>query len=603
MKGWWGRVLRIDLSKEKISTISIDERILVDFIGGRGLAVRLLWEYNPPGVDPLSPYNNLIISSGPLSGLPIPSSGKLVVASKSPLTNGYGDGNIGSMASFHLKRAGYDAIIISGRARKPVYVFIENEKVSINPADHIWGLDSFQAEDKLVREHGKNVGILLIGPAGENMVRYATIVSQKGRSGGRPGLGAVMGSKNLKAIVIKGTLQPPVHDIESLRKTAEEAYKKILEAPGYDYWIRQGTMATIVWSQQNSVLPTMNFREGVWDYYENISGDLMEKLKVDRRACPFCNMGCGNVIRDEFDELSELDYENVAMLGSNILLGDLKKVAALNRMADLYGMDTISLGNSLAFLMEASEKGLIREKIEWGDFKTVRELVEDTAYRRGLGAFIAEGVMRMSRSLGREALDFAMHVKGLEVSAYDCHAAPGMALAYATSPIGAHHKDAWIISYEVRTDRLSYSHEKVERLVYLQDIRGGLFESLTVCRLPWVELGLDIDYYIRLLGDATGIAWTIDMVRVVANRIYTLIRLFWIREFQGWDRSLDYPPPRWFKHPLTKGPFKGARLEPSKYDSMLDAYYELRGWDSNGVPKPETIEKLGLTSIVGSPGA
>ncbi|MGC9121740.1 MAG: aldehyde ferredoxin oxidoreductase N-terminal domain-containing protein, partial [Thermogladius sp.] len=209
MKGWWGRLLRVDLSRGKTSVVDIDKRILLDYIGGRGLAIRILWEYNPPGVDPLSPYNTLVIASGPLSGLPLPSSGKLVVASKSPLTNGYGDGNIGSMASHHLKRAGFDAIVIQGKAKKPVYLYIENDKVSINPADDLWGLDSFSVEDKLVREHGKNVGILTIGPAGEKMVRYATVVSQKGRSGGRPGIGAVMGSKNLKAVVIKGTLQPP----------------------------------------------------------------------------------------------------------------------------------------------------------------------------------------------------------------------------------------------------------------------------------------------------------------------------------------------------------------------------------------------------------
>jgi aldehyde:ferredoxin oxidoreductase len=597
VKGWWGRLLRVDLSRGKTSVVDIDKRILLDYIGGRGLAIRILWEYNPPGVDPLSPYNTLVIASGPLSGLPLPSSGKLVVASKSPLTNGYGDGNIGSMASYHLKRAGFDAIVIQGKAKKPVYLYIENDKVSINPADDLWGLDSFSVEDKLVREHGKNVGILTIGPAGEKMVRYATVVSQKGRSGGRPGIGAVMGSKNLKAVVIKGTLQPPVHDLDSLRKTAEEAYKKIMEAEGYDYWIRQGTMATIVWSQQNSVLPTMNFREGVWEEYEGISGDLMEKLKVDRRACPYCNMGCGNVIKDELDELSELDYENVAMLGSNILLGDLRKVADINKLADKYGLDTISLGNSIGFLMEASEKGFVRERVEWGDYKVVRELTEDVAFRRGLGGFLAEGVMRMSTALGGEALEFAMHVKGLEVSAYDCHAAPAMALAYGTSPIGAHHKDAWIISYEVRTDRLGYTREKVERLVYLQDVRGGMFESLTVCRLPWVELGLDLDYYLRMLSHVTGIEWSWGMIREVANRIYTLIRAFWIREFDGWSKYYDYPPARWFKHPLTKGPYKGVKLDPAKYEQMLQEYYALRGWDSNGVPKPETLSKLGLTFV------
>jgi len=594
MYGWWGKALLIDLTKSKVKEVSIEPEILHGFIGGRGLAVRLLWDLIPPGVDPLSPYNALIVASGPLSGLPLPSSGKLVVASKSPLTNGYGDGNIGSMASHHLKHSGYDALIITGASKKPVYLYIENGKVEFRSAEDLWGLDTFTTEEKLVREHGRNIGILEIGPAGEHMVRYATVISQKGRSGGRPGMGAVMGSKKLKAIVIKGNMEPPIADKEALRKISEESYKKIQGSDNYDYWIRQGTMSTIQWSHQNSVLPTMNFREGVWELYETISGDLMEKLKIDRRGCPYCNMQCGNVVSDDVGEESELDYENVAMLGSNILLENLKRVAEINKLADKLGVDTISLGNSIGFYMEASERGLVKERVEWGDFKAVREITIDTAYRRGLGAFIAEGVMRMARSIGGEALDFAMHVKGLEVSAYNCHTTPGMALAYGTSSIGAHHKDAWIISYEVRTDRSSYSRDKVERLIFLQNMRGGMFESLTTCRLPWVEVGLDLEYYPRFLSAVTGLKWSLDDISVSANRIYTLIRAFWIREYMGWSSSMDYPPTRWFKHPLTKGPYAGSHLDISKYSEMLKIYYEIRGWDENGVPKKETLIKLGL---------
>lgn len=598
MYGWWGRILRIDVSKRKYVVQELDPSIYSNYIGGRGLAVKILWDELVPGVDPLSPYNKLVIASGPLSGLPLPSSGKLVVASKSPLTNGYGDGNIGTMASVHLRKAGYDAIVLEGASDKPIYLYIENDKVEFMDADDLWGRDTFDAEDKLVREHGRNIGVLLIGPAGENLVRYATIVSMKGRSGGRPGMGAVMGSKKVKAIVIKGTKNPPIADEKKLRELSEASYKEILSKENYDFWIRQGTMATIVWSNENSVLPTMNFREGVWEYYDTISGDLMEKLKVERRGCPYCNMQCGNVILDEKGEKSELDYENVAMLGSNILLPDLRKVAELNKLADMYGIDTISLGNSLGFIMEASEKKLIREKVEWGDYGEVKELVKDIAHRRGLGAFLAEGVWRMSLSLGREAQDFAMHAKGLEVSAYNCHAAPGMALAFATSPIGAHHKDAWLIGLEVKMDRFAYNREKVEKLIFLQRVRGGMFESLTTCRLPWVELGLNLDYYPKILSATTGIEWSMDDIYRVADRIYTLIRAFWIREYNGWSRIMDYPPMRWFKHPLTKGPFAGVKLDISKYDKMLSIYYEIRGWDERGIPKKETLEKLDLKDVI-----
>ncbi|MEM1921406.1 MAG: aldehyde ferredoxin oxidoreductase family protein [Desulfurococcaceae archaeon] len=598
MYGWWGRVLRINLTNGKVSVNNIEPDVLVEFIGGRGLAIRILWDELIPGVDPLSPYNKLVIASGPLSGLPGPSTGKLVVASKSPLTNGYGDGNIGTLTSVYLRKTGFDAIVIEGVSKKPVYIHIEDDKVDIRDAEDLWGRDAFDTEDRLIREHGRNIGALLIGPAGENMVRYATVVSMKGRSGGRPGIGAVMGSKKLKAIVVRGTREVKLAKPDEYRKVVEEAYRDILSKENYDFWIRQGTMATIVWSQQNSVLPTMNFREGMWDYYETISGDLMEKLKVKRRGCPYCNMMCGNVILDIGGEESELDYENVAMLGSNILLTDLRRVAEINKICDQMGMDTISFGNAIGFLMEASERGYVKERVEWGDHKIVKEVAYDTAYRRGLGSFVAEGVMRMSRWLRGDSVDFAIHVKGLEVSAYDCHAAPAMALAYGTSPIGAHHKDAWIISYEVKVDRLSYSRDKVEKLVYLQNIRGGMFESLTTCRLPWVEVGLDLNYYPKLLSLATGFEWNFDKIYEVANRIYTLIRAFWIREYGYWSREMDYPPMRWFKHPLTKGPYAGVKLDINKYNEMLDMYYQLRGWDERGVPRRETLEKLGLKETI-----
>jgi aldehyde:ferredoxin oxidoreductase len=248
--------------------------------------------------------------------------------------------------------------------------------------------------------------------------------------------------------------------------------------------------------------------------------------------------------------------------------------------------------------MEASERGLVHEKLDWGDYREIKRLTLDVAYRRGLGAFIAEGVARMARSLGREAEDFAVHVKGLEVSAYDCHVAPGMALAYGTSPIGAHHKDAWIISYEVKTDRLGYTRDKTERLVFLQDIRGGMFESLTTCRLPWVEVGLDLEYYPRLLTAVTGLTWSLDEIRVIGSRIYSLIRAYWIREHGYWSREMDYAPLKWFKYPLTKGPYAGHKLDFQKYNEMLDMYYDLRGWDERGVPRRDTLRKLELEYVI-----
>ena len=596
-KGWWGRLLWIDLSRREAKKVEYPAEWAMDYLGGRGLAARILWEYLKPGVDPLSPDNLLILAVGPLTGLPLPSSGKMIVAAKSPLTGGYGDGNVGSWAGVHMRQAGWDAIVFEGAAAKPTVVYIEDDDVVFDDAEDLWGLNTWDTEKKLKERYGKNVGILEIGPAGENLVRYATVISQEGRSAGRPGMGAVMGSKKLKAVVVKGTKKVELHDPKRVRNEGAKAFIDVKKSRAYDFWMRQGTMMTVDWAQEASVLPTYNFSEGVFDGYKGINGYTMEEMKIDQRGCPYCNMVCGNVVKDAEGYPSELDYENVAMLGSNIGIDDLSKVAVLNRLADLAGIDTISLGSVLAWATEASENKLIEEKLEWGDYEAYKALIDDIVHRRSLGELLAKGVAGACKEKG--GCDFAIHVKGLEVSAYDCHAAPGMALAYGTSPIGAHHKDAWVISWEVATDRFAYSREKAAKVIELQRIRGGLFESFVACRLPWVEVGLSLEYYPRILTAATGVSYGWDELYAVADRIYALVRALWIRELGSWSRDMDMPPVKWFKRPLTRGPLAGAKLDYDKYQELLNYYYELRGWDERGVPKKETLERLGLGFTVG----
>ena len=595
MKGWTGKFLRVDVSERRCKVENYDENLALNFIGGRGFAVKLLWDELPIGVEPFSPQNKLIFAAGPLTGLPIASSGKMVVASKSPLTGGYGDGNVGTMASVHMRRAGYDALILEGVSEKPVYIYVEDDKVEIRNASDLWGLSTFEAERKLRENVGSDCGILVIGPGGENLVKFATIISQEGRSGGRPGMGAVMGSKKVKAVVFKGTGEIPVADMDELMKLGRMGYESIRKASGYDFWIRQGTMMTVEWCQENSTLPTYNFREGVFDFAENVNGYAMEKVKIKRRGCPYCNMQCGNVIEDAEGRSSELDYENVTMLSSNIGVGDIRKVGVLNRICDEMGIDTISSGNVIGFIMEASEKGLVNEKIEWGDFEKAKELLYDISYRRGLGNLLAEGVRRISRKLGEGSERWAMHVKGLEISAYDCHAAPGMALAFGTSPIGAHHKDAWVISWEISIGRFKYDDIKVDKVLEFQRIRGGMFESLVTCRLPWIELGFNLDWYVKFFKAATGVNLSLKDFFEVGDRIYSLIRAFWIREYKGdWNREMDTPPTRWFEEPLTKGPLAGKKLDKKLWNELLSKYYERRGWDERGVPRKSTLKKFGL---------
>jgi aldehyde:ferredoxin oxidoreductase len=599
MFGWTGKFLHVNLSKRKAAADAYEASVARCFLGGRGFAAKILWDELKQGIDPFSPENKLVFAAGPLTGFSLPSSGKLVVASKSPLTGGYGDGNIGTLAAVQMRKAGYDAVIIEGRAKKPMILVIRDESTEFLDAEDLWDLNSFETERRLISIYGRNAGILCIGQAGENLVRYATIVSQEGRSGGRPGMGAVMGSKVLKAVVFIGSHDLQAAYAKEMQELGAEAYREVLTKPNYAFWKRQGTMSTIEWSQENSVLPTYNYSEGVFEKAEAIGGSAMEKIKVSNRGCPQCNMTCGNIVKDSDRKESELDYENVAMLGSNIGLGNLKQVAALNRVADEYGLDTISLGNVLGFAMEASEKGLIHEKIPWGGFKAAKALIKEIAYRQeGLGNLLADGVYSASEEIGQDSNRFAMHVKGLEVSAYDCHTTPAMALAYGTCSIGAHHKDAWVISWEVKTGRKGYTVEKVDKVIELQRIRGGVFECLTICRLPWIEVGLELEWYTKLLHAATGMEMSWEDLNVIADRVFNLTRAFWIREFgKKWSAEMDFPADRWFEETLSKGPLKGMKLDRAKYDSMLQNYYRKRGWDGRGIPKKLTLSKLGLKDV------
>jgi aldehyde:ferredoxin oxidoreductase len=599
MYGWNGKFLRVNLSKSKAVADQYGASIAKRFLGGRGFAVKILWDELGPRTDALSPDNKLVLATGPLTGWALPSSGKLVVAAKSPLTGGYGDGNIGSFAAVQMRKAGYDAIIVEGKAEKPVVLLVQDKSAEFLDGKDLWGLGSFAVEKKLKELYGPTSGVLVIGQGGEHLVTFANIVSQEGRAGGRPGMGAVMGSKNLKAIVIVGSGDLSVAYPKEMKNLGSEAYREVLTKANYAFWKRQGTMMTVEWSQENSVLPTHNYSEGVFEGAEAIGGFSMEKIKVSNRGCPQCNMTCGNVVKDSDRKESELDYENVVMLGSNIGLGDLRQVAALNRVADDFGLDTISLGNVLGFAMEASGKGLLKEKVPWGSFKSTKALIEDIAFRRGLGYVLAEGVRSLAEKIGRDSDRWAMHVKGLEISGYDCHTTPGMALAYGTSSIGAHHKDAWVISWEVKTGRESYGTEKVDKIIELQRIRAGVFESLTVCRLPWVEVGFELEWYPRFLHAATGEEMNWNVLNLIADRIFNLTRAFWIREYgKEWTSEMDVPPARWFKEPITKGPLKGSKLDRTKYDAMLRTYYKRRGWDERGIPTKTTLKNLGLEDTI-----
>jgi len=597
LKGWNRRLLRVNLTKGEAVYQTYSERLARIFIGGRGLAIKLLWDELKPGTDPLSPGNIIIFATGPYTGFNMPNSGKMVVAAKSPLTGGYGDGNLGTLASPNMRKCGLDAVVVTGRAAKPSYLLVEDDEAEIRDATDLWGMDSYRAEAQLKERHGAGCGVLMIGPSGENLCRLATVVSQEGRAGGRPGMGAVMGSKNLKAVVLHGTKELPAYDADKVRELGREGFQEITTYDNYKFWKRQGTMATVEWCQNATTLPTRNFSEGFFDKAPDIDGNTMEAMTVKQRGCPNCNMICGNVILDTEGEESELDYENVVMLGSNVGIGDLKEVAKLNRMCDMLGLDTIGAGNVMGFAMEASEKGLVDLGLKFGDFEGAKKFIEDLAYMRGHGATFGLGTKKAAEKIGGDSADWAMQVKGLECSAYDCHLCPGMALSFGTSPIGAHHKDAWVISWEISSgSREEYGPEKADKVIEFQRIRGGMFESLVGCRFPWIELGFELDHYPKFFEAATGVPITLDEMWEIGDRIYALIRAFWVREFEGkWDRTKDYPPERWFKEPLKEGPIAGKHLYKEKYDGLLQTYYDKRCWDDRGIPTKATMDRLGLS--------
>ena len=598
MKGWNGRLLRVNLSEGTTEYTTYPEETARQFIGGRGLAIKLMWDEMPQGADPLGPENMLIFATGPYTSLKVPNSGKIVVAAKSPLTGGYGDGNLGTRAAVNLRKCGVDALVITGKADKPVYINVEDDKAEILDATHLWGKNSYDAEDWLLEKHGKTAGTLLTGPGGENLCLISTVVSQRGRAGGRPGMGAVMGSKNLKAVILKGTKEIPVADPEKLAKLGKEGFSKIQKLDAFPFWKRVGTMQAADMMQTASALPTRNYSEGVFEHIENLNGDAVHKVTVTQRGCPNCNMICGNTILDAEGQQSELDYENVTMLGSNIGLGNLQQVAVLNRLCDQQGLDTIGVGNVIGFAMDCAERGLIDLDITWGDYEGAKKLLLEMAAMEGDGALFGQGTMRAAEKIGGEAVDLAVHAKGMEISAYDCHYCPGMALSFGTSPIGGHHKDAWVISWEINSGiRGEYGPEKADKVIEFQRIRGGLFETLVGCRFPWIELGYSLDDYPKYLEAITGIKMPLEDLWEMGDRVYALVRAFWVREYgDKWNREMDYPPPKWFKYPLKEGPHAGQKLDYEKYSKLLGFYYEKRGWDDSGVPTRETMKRLGLAA-------
>jgi len=596
--GYTLKVLRVDLTRRKAKVQPVSERFAVWFVGGRGWGAKILYDEVESGVDAFSPENKIVVASGPLSGLIVPCSGKTSFSTISPATGLYGDSNVGGEFSCALKRSGFDALIIEGSAEKPVILAVDDGNVMLKDASHIWGMPSLDAEKAVKDELGKDFHTAVIGPAGENLVKFAAVNCDFGRQAARCGVGAVMGSKKLKAIAVRGSKAIPAANPDRLKETYKETVAWMIKHPAFDLWKRQGTMQSIDWANELSCLPTRNFQEAQYEEFKKINGDTMESLtRLHNKGCYLCPIRCGQVNQVEGTVVEGPEYETAVMLGSNCALPSIEDVVYANYLCDQLGLDTISTGNTVAFAMECYEKGYLdREdtggiKLKFGSSEALNETIKKIAYREGIGSLLAEGVEKASQAVGHGSERFAMHVKGLEVSGYDVRGAPAMGLSYATSDIGAHHNRAWAITYDIKTDRKSYGEDKVKWVIYLQHIRP-LFDCLGVCRFPWVELGLNADYYAEFYTYATGVKASLEELLKGSERVWNLTRLINLK--RGLKAEDDWLPPRVFEDGIPSGPLKGLTLSREKFRWMVEKYYELRGWSENGVPTEAKLGELGL---------
>ena len=598
MYGWTGNFLRVNLSLKTYKKEAYSEAFAHKWVGGRGFATKILFDEVKPGTDPLGPDNKFIVALGPIAGIPAPNTGKAVVAAKSPLTGFYGDGNLGTRVSEHLRRAGYDALIIEGKAERPTMLYIEDDKVEFYPADDVWGKGTYATNDWIYGKYGKGVGVLNIGQGGENLNRYAVVRSLEGRAGGRPGIGAVMGSKKLKAVVVKGTRPIPQADPQAMRILGTGDLKKVGELDKKSGWSIQSTTGVLPFCNEVAGLPVRNFRKTHHPEAWKVDGERVNNARVATYGCPTCTMRCGITILDHEGRESELDYENVALLGPNLEIFELPQVGSLNYLCDEYGLDTMSAGCTLSFYADAIDHGAVSGDFKFGDAERAKHLLHLAAHREGkVGNLLAEGSLRMARAFGHGSEAYAMQVKGLECAAYNCKFIPGQALAYGVAPIGAHHREAWIITFEIRnTARESYGPEKAAKVIELQRIRGGMFEFIVACRFPWIEIGWPLENYPKYFNTVTGLNWTLDDMWRTGDRIYSLIKLHFLREFPRASREDDYPPRVWFdpSNADTEGPIAGKILDQKSYDGLLQHYYDQRGYDHRGIPTKATLKRLDL---------
>lgn len=614
--GWTGKVLRIDLTKLTSSVEDLNRKAAEQYIGGRGLGAKYLYDEIDPMVDPLSPANKLLFVTGPLTGTAYPGGNRYVVVTKSPLTGGIANSSAAGDFATHLKYAGYDMIIVEGKATRPVYLYIDDDTISFGDAKPFWGMDTEETERALIAATTPDAKVACIGPAGEHLVRYACIMNDMGRAAGRSGVGAVMGSKNLKAIAVHGTKGVRVADNVRFQEEMVSAYQRLLDPANTwrEGYYMYGTSNTVELSAVCGVLPTKNFQLGINPEYEKLTAEpLAVNLSVRKRAgvaCPACPLACGRITRVKNPEFAGIgagpEYETIGQFGSNCYTNDLEAVSKANFICNQMGMDTITTGATIASAMEMYERGIISESdigfpLPFGDSKAMVKLTEMIAKREGIGDLLAEGSHRLGEHYG--TTEYFMGVKKQEFSAYDSRGLQGMALGFATQPRGACHIRGEVHNldiFEVTCWRITRDRglDSVDPLTWedkpalAKDTQDWfcMIDSCGLCNFMSVMVPVDEDQMLVILEVATGIHMGgFEGLMRTGDRIFNIETLFNRRA--GLTSKDDTLPRRLLEDPMTDGPAKGHVAELAK---MLPPYYKLRGWDEEGNLSPEKAAELDL---------
>jgi aldehyde:ferredoxin oxidoreductase len=606
--GYNGKILRVNLSSRSITTETIDELFCRRYIGGAGFVIYYLWKELKPRIDALSPENKLIFALGPVSGLQIPGAGRNCVGAKSPLTGGIAKSEGGGFWAAELKRAGYDAIIVEGKAEKPAYLWIQDGQAVLKDASHLWGKETKETQETIRAELGDDhIQLASIGLAGENLVRYACIMQGLHYAAGRGGLGAVMGSKKLKAIAVRGHKLPKIHNNQRVKEIRQQA---IANPHPISQFGTGGPELMIEESYGN--LPVRNFRDGLFPEVEQIhAGAIRDTVRIGMEGCFACPIRCKKVVKFEEPYRVESayggpEYETIAALGSDCGIGNLKAICKGNERCNAYGLDTLSTGSTIAFAMECYEKRLLNIQdtggidFRFGNHEAMLKAIELIAKRQGFGDLLAEGTARLAHKIDKGSEKFALHVKGLEPGMHEPRLKKNMGLMFMLNPQGADHACGPIEDYFAFGVKQDVLHRlgmhlplpieedvgpRKAAVFKLEQCRAIVEDSLVMCIIVPFDYALKAE----LLSAITG--WDISVMEFIkaAERILTVARLFNIRE--GFTAADDELPERFFQ-PKTDGALATKYLDRSKLERAKNYYYVLMGWDAKGIPLPEKVEEL-----------